>query len=139
FLHYVQKDAVPAREFLEKSFPLLKAAEIAEPDNPRVLWVLGASQWYTPSARGGGQQLAIQTYEKGLKSARMKRSAVKDPLYPSWGEPELLMNLAFANLNASTPDLKAAEGYAEDALKIVPYWHYVRDIQLPQIRATIRK
>ena len=40
FLHFVEKDDGPARGFLEKSLPLLKAAETAEPENPRVLWVL---------------------------------------------------------------------------------------------------
>jgi hypothetical protein len=57
-----------------------------------------------------------------------------DPLEPAWGEAELLANLAFANLNRATPDLPAAEPYAESALALVPYWHYVRDILLPQIR-----
>jgi hypothetical protein len=51
-----------------------------------------------------------------------------------WGEAELLMNLAFANLNRATPDLAAAERYAESALALVPYWHYVQNILLPQIR-----
>jgi hypothetical protein len=44
------------------------------------------------------------------------------------------MNLAFANLNRAKPDLAAAERYAQSALALVPYWHYVRDILLPQIR-----
>jgi hypothetical protein len=51
-----------------------------------------------------------------------------------WGEAELLMHLAFANLNRATPDLAAAERYAESALALVPYWHYVQNIVLPQIR-----
>lgn len=135
FLHYVQKDAGPAKDFLEKSLPLLKAAEAAEPENPRVLWVLGASRWYAPPERGGGQAAAIATYEKGLMAARSQKSRPNDVLTPSWGEPELLMNLAWSNLNQTTPDLKAAEQYANSALQIVPYWHYVRDILLPQIRA----
>ena len=44
-------------------------------------------------------------------------------------------NLAWSNLNRTTPDLAAAEGYARSALLLVPYWHYVRDILLPQILA----
>ncbi len=32
-----------------------------------------------------------------------------DPLEPSWGEPELLMSLAWSHLNGNTPDLDAAE------------------------------
>jgi len=43
------------------------------------------------------------------------------------------MNLAWANLNRATPDLDAAEANARAALALVPYWHYVRDMLLPQI------
>jgi hypothetical protein len=55
-------------------------------------------------------------------------------LDPSWGEPELLMSLAWSKLNETTPELTAAEQNADSALQLVPYWHYVRDILLPQIR-----
>jgi hypothetical protein len=72
---------------------------------------------------------------KGLKAAREREGAVRDPLRPSWGEPELLMNLVWSNLNRSKPNLDAAEQYARSALALVPYWHYVRDILLPQITA----
>ena len=33
------------------------------------------------------------------------------------------------------PDLNAAEQHIQAALKMVPYWHYARDILMPQIRA----
>ena len=49
------------------------------------------------------------------------------------------MNLAFGNLNRAKPDLAAAERYAESALGLVPYWRYVRDTLLPQIREARRK
>lgn len=58
---------------------------------------------------------------------------MRDPLIPSWGEPECLMSLAGANLYRPTPNLAAAEQYARSALALVPYWHYVRDILLPSI------
>ena len=59
---------------------------------------------------------------------------VADSLDPTWGEPESLMSLAWSKLNQTTPDANAAELGADSALKLVPYWHYVRDILLPQIR-----
>ena len=49
------------------------------------------------------------------------------------------MNLAYSNLNKNTPDVTAAERQARAALEIVPYWHYVRDILLPQILAAKAK
>jgi len=136
-LHYVGNDLPGAREFMQKSFPLLKEAEAAEPDNPRLLWVVGAYRFYNPPERGGGQTFAIETYQKGLQAARQQRSSSHDVLVPSWGEPELLMSLAFSTLNKKTPDLAAAERYAQQALALVPNWHYVRDLLEPQIRKAI--
>ena len=121
------------REGYAKHNELLGEARKAEPANPRLAWVVGATQFYTPPQYGGGQAKAIETYEAGLVSAKQER--VTDDLNPSWGEPELLMNLAFANLNGAQPDLAAADRYAQAALKVVPYWHYIRDILIPQIRA----
>ena len=69
------------------------------------------------------------------RAIREHKESISDPLEPTWGEPELLMSLAWSNLNRTTPDLKAAKQYAQAALKLVPYWHYVRDFLMPQIRA----
>jgi hypothetical protein len=113
---------------------LLKEAKTTSPDNPRLLWVVGPNLWSTPPNRGGGQEKAIATYEKGLDVIRQRKEGTNDPLEPTWGEPELLMSLAWSNLNRTTPDLKAAEQYAQAALKLVPYWHYVRDVLMAQIR-----
>ena len=109
------------------------------PDNPRLLWVVGPNQWNTPPERGGGQVKAIATYEEGLAAIRGRKENANDALEPTWGEPELLMSLAWSNLNRTTPDLKAAEQYAQAALKLVPYWHYVRDVLMPQIRTAQAK
>ena len=122
-----------SKSFAE-SMALLDEAFAAAPDNPRLLWVRGANQWYAPPERGGGQDVALATYQRGLDLARQQKGRGTDPLEPTWGEAELLMNLAFANLNRATPDLAAAESHAQSALALVPYWHYVRDILLPQIR-----
>jgi tetratricopeptide (TPR) repeat protein len=129
-----QKDPARVQELVARARPLLKEAEAAAPENPRLLWVLGGNRWYAPPERGGGQDKAMETYEKGLVAARKQKATASDPLEPSWGEPELLMSLAWANLNRTAPDLNAAEQYARSALELVPNWHYVRDILIPQIR-----
>ena len=49
------------------------------------------------------------------------------------------MNRAWSYQHAKTPDLKAAQADAEAALAQVPYWHYVKDILLPQIKAAQEK
>jgi hypothetical protein len=128
-----QKNTPRLQELLARAAPLRKEAQAAEPDNPRLLWVLGPDCWYAPARFGCSQDKAIALYNKGLEAARKQKVDSGDPLEPSWGESELLMSLAWANLHRSTPDLAAAEDNARSALELVPYWHYVRDILLPQI------
>ena len=76
--------------------------------------------------------LTLSCFSHGKE--RKLKGAVTDPLEPSWGEPELLMSLAWSTLNRATPDVNAADQYAHSALALVPYWHYARDILLPQIQ-----
>ena len=141
YLMYLnKKDPTRVHELLQQSSPLLKEAMATAPDNPRLLWVLGPIRWSSfPEELGVGQEKAIEGYNKGLEAVRDHKRDVVDPLEPSWGEPELLMSLAWSNLNRTAPDLNAAEQDAEAALKLVPYWHYVRDILMPQIRAAQAK
>jgi hypothetical protein len=113
--------------------PLYKELEAEAPGNPRVLWVLGPAAWSAPAAAGGSQELAFARYQRGLDAVKAQKINSADPLEPTWGEPELLMNLAWSNLNKTDPDLAEAEHYARAALKMVPNWHYVRDILLPKI------
>jgi ketosteroid isomerase-like protein len=140
YLMYLnKKDPTRVQELLQQLSPLLKEATAAAPNNPRLLWVLGPIRWSSPPDRGGGQDKAFESYNRGLEAVRNQKGDASDPLEPSWGEPELLMSLAWSNLNRTTPDLNAAEQDAQAALEIVPYWHYVRDILMPQIRAAQAK
>lgn len=130
-------DAAQIQELYGQSAPIIKEAKEMAPGNPRLLWVLGPILWNTPEERGGGQEKAIANYEKGLELAHRRKSA--EGLDPDWGEPELLMSLAWSQLNRRTPDLDTAERQARAALQLVPYWHYVRDILMPQIVAARTK
>ena len=118
---------------------LRSEAETLDSDNPRLLWVMGPNVWKSPPERGGGESKAIEMYLRGLKIIRERQRSHADPLEPTWGEPELLMNLAYSNLNRQTPDLRAAEQYVDSALQMVPDWHYVRDILKPQIEQAKKK
>jgi len=133
-----RKDQTRAKELVGKILPLVKKADEMAPDNPRLIWVHGPILWNSPPERGGGQDKAIQNYQRGL-DACSKIKTSDDPLEPSWGKPELMMSLAYCYLNADSVDINAAERYARKALEIVPYWHYVRDILLPQILAAKAK
>lgn len=131
-----KKDAEQQQALVAKSRQAVKEAQALSASNPRLLWVMGPVYWNVPVERGGGQAKAIEAYEEGLEVLRARRAskdAKKDPLEPTWGEPELLMSLAWSHLNKTVPDLGAAEQNAKDALALVPYWHYVRDILMHQI------
>lgn len=138
YLHLKEPGAV--EEYSAKFRPLFSEVQASDPDNPRYLWIKGAALWYMPVSAGGGPAKAIATYASGLQVINHQRMQAKDskpsdPLDPTWGEPELLMNLAWSNLNNLKPDIEASESYANAALALVPEWHYVRDILIPQIKA----
>ena len=133
-----RKDQVRAKALVGQILPLVKEADEMAPDNPRLISVRGPIFWNTPPDRGGGQDKAIENYQRGLEVCS-KIKASDDSLEPSWGKPELMMSLAYSFANKSPPDLEAAERNARSALEIVPYWHYMRDILLPQILATKAK
>src|SRR5580693_9772017 len=104
YLMYLnKKDPTRVQELLQQSSALLKEAMATAPDNPRLLWVLGPIRWSSPPERGGGQDKAFEIYNKGLEAVRNQKRDTSDPLDPSWGEPELLMSLAWSNLNRTTP------------------------------------
>ncbi|MGH9443711.1 MAG: hypothetical protein ACRD16_15720 [Thermoanaerobaculia bacterium] len=121
-----QKYAPPIRA-------LVAEIKVLDPDNPRFIWVNGQNVWNIPPERGGGQDKAIEMYKTSLEAIRKKGKSA-DPLEPSWAEPELLMSLAYSYAYKNVPDVNLAEKYAVEALKLVPYWHYTRDILLVQIR-----
>jgi hypothetical protein len=128
------------QEIWGKATQLIKEAEAIDPQNPRLIWAKGPSVWHTPVEKGGGPEKTIEMYQKALDWIQQhKIVSSTDPLEPSWGEPELLMSLAWAKVNGPAPDVDAAEKYAQSALKLVPYWHYTRDILLPQIEAAKAK
>src|SRR5262249_37882297 len=133
-----RKDQARAKELVGQIMPLLQEATQMAPDNPRLIWVHGPILWNTPPERGGGQDKAIENYQRGLEVFSTSKPS-NDPLEPSWGKPELMMSLAYSYLNIKPSDLNAAERYAREALEIVPHWHYVRDILLPQIVAAKTK
>ena len=115
---------------------LLARARELEPNNPRVLWVVGGDLLFKPLDYGGNPERAIEVYRRMLEVA-VDPSPTSSPL-PDWGKPEALMSLAYAHLNLASPDLDAAADEARAALDLQPEWSYVRDILLPQIETQRR-
>jgi len=137
-MHY-SKDRARVQELLPRIIQLTKESQAAAPENPRVYWVRGPQLWWIPADQGGGHSAAIANYEKGLEAARKHKGTKTNALDPSWGEPELLMSLAWSQLNQTTPNVAAAEESAAKALALVPHWRYVRDILIPQVQAAKAK
>lgn len=101
--------------------------------NPRSLWILGGFEAFAP--RGADPMRAAATYRRGLAAARAEALSTvrKEPWVPVWGAPEILMSLAYLNNSGPKPDRAVARAYAEAALAMVPDWHYMKDVLLPQI------
>jgi len=130
FIH--RNDPDKMQPLVAQVMSLVNEAKAAAPENPRLIWVLGPIIRRSPPTQGGEPDGAIANYKHGLEiCAKMKPS--DDILEPSWGKPELMMSIAFGSLSKNPPDTSEAEHYARSALEIVPEWHYVRDILLPQI------
>lgn len=127
-------DKSKLQDLVNQVGPIITEVQTRAPDNPRFLWVMGPIRWSSPAEHGGGQDAAFALYDRGLKVIRERKTNSIDPLEPTWGEPELLMNLAWSNLHRTPPDLDAANENALAALRLVPHWHYVRDILVPQIQ-----
>src|SRR5438094_4207623 len=96
FLAFMNReDQVRAKALVGQILPLVKQADEMAPDNPRLIWVRGPIFWNTPPDRGGGQDKAIENYQRGLEVCS-KIKASDDSLEPSWGKPELMMSLAYS-------------------------------------------
>jgi len=138
YLHATPDDEM--RALLARVKALFADAQALEPANPRLLWVRGPMEWWTPKgspqdAVDAHQAKAIATYLRGLEEIQGARPRGPEPLEPSWGEAELHMSLAWSYLRRREPDLAQAEIHGRRALELVPSWHYMRDILMPQIEA----
>ncbi len=134
---FYSNDAAAMQERLDKFRRLSTRATELEPDNPRVLWAVGAGFLYSPPAHGGSVDRAIEIYRR-MEEVSEATSDADSPL-PDWGKPEALMSLAFAHLNHPTPDPASAIEEARAALRLKPEWSYVRDFLVPQIEAAQSK
>lgn len=100
--------------------------------NPRTLWVLAG---WEASGPNGDLSKSIETLVRGLTLARAERDRPREPWIPAWGGAELLMSLSYLHALPARAEKPVARAFAEAALFLVPDWHYVRDILMPQIAA----
>jgi hypothetical protein len=85
FVH--RADTTVTAALVARFVPMLKELATKAPDNPRLLWIYGASLWYavpgfTDTQIATRREQALTTYEHGLKLARAT-AAPLDPIEPS--------------------------------------------------------
>jgi len=139
-LLYVGGESDPRRpEILAEAGPLLREILKTESGsrNPRTLWVVGGFLMSSPPPLGGQFEKAAATLRRGLEVAREEALSpeARSPLDPAWGAAENLMNLAYLHSHSALTQRDLAFAYAAGALAVVPDWHYVRDVLVPQIEA----
>ena len=141
YLHGKQDDETQA--LIARAKTLFADARALEPENPRLLWVTGPVEWRTPKGSpedvvDSHQAKAMATYQRGLRAFPAASRPGPEPLRPTWGEAELHMSLAWSYLHRREPDASQAEIHGRRALELVPSWHYMRDVLMPQIEAARR-
>ncbi|MBI5835762.1 MAG: hypothetical protein HZB25_00830 [Candidatus Eisenbacteria bacterium] len=114
---------------------LMGELKVTAAANPRYVWAWGMAYFTAPPEKGGGPDHVIPAYLKALEAMRGGAGRPGSPLDPSWGEAELCVNLAYSYLNRPSPDLALARKYVDEAIRLVPGWHYARDILRPQVEA----
>jgi tetratricopeptide (TPR) repeat protein len=93
------------------------------PENPRVHYLRGTSDLYTPEQYGGGADIAIKTLDKSV--ALFEKENIKDPVTPSWGKDEAYTFLGIAHSQKGNID-KAAE-FFKKALEVNPEFGMAKD------------
>jgi len=93
------------------------------PENPRVHFLKGVSDLFTPAEYGGGADAAIKTLAKSVDL--FEKENIEDPLQPSWGKDEAYTFLAMA-YNQKGDKAKAAELF-QKALEVNPEFMMAKD------------
>jgi imidazolonepropionase-like amidohydrolase len=95
------------------------------PNNPRVHYLKGVSDLFTPEQFGGGPDAAISSLTKSIEL--FEKEDIQDPVKPSWGEDEAYTFLGMA-YNQKGETEKAREAFKK-ALEINPEFGLAKDEQ----------
>jgi len=93
------------------------------PENPRVHFLKGVSELFTPEQYGGGADIAIKTLGKSIEL--FEEEKVEDPVKPSWGKDEAYTFMGMAHNQKGNKD-KAAEFFTK-ALEVNPGFGMAKD------------
>jgi tetratricopeptide (TPR) repeat protein len=93
------------------------------PQNPRIHFLKGTSELFTPADYGGGADTAIKTLAKSIEL--FEEENIKDPVLPSWGKDEACTFLGMAY--SQKGDIAKATEFLMKALEINPGFQMARD------------
>lgn len=106
-----------------QSFQYFGKAFEKSPENPRIHYLKGVSDLYTPEQYGGGADAAIKTLTKSVEL--FEKEDIQDPVLPSWGKDEAYVFLGMAHNMKGDKD-KAAELFKK-ALEVNPEFMMAKD------------
>ena len=93
------------------------------PENPRIYFLKGTSELFTPAEYGGGADIAIKTLVKSIDL--FDKENIEDPMKPSWGKDEAYTFLGMA-YNQKGEIAKASEFFTK-ALEVNPEFRMAKD------------
>lgn len=110
----------------DKMMDIISATEQAEqmsksadPSNPRYFLVKGISLYWTPAAFGGGEEKAIEQFQKSEEYYKIRKEV--NETYPDWGQDQLYGYMALALIKRNGDgDLVKAKEYIDMSYALNP-------------------
>lgn len=112
-----------------KSGALMGKAQALDPDNPRILFLSGQSDFYTPKMFGGSKKRALEKF--GLSVERFKEYETAGETDPDWGEEDAMIYLGIALMDQN--DLEGAKVQFEAILERNPEHGWVKYALMPEL------
>ncbi|HEX2786892.1 MAG TPA: hypothetical protein VHP32_03235 [Ignavibacteria bacterium] len=97
----------------------------ADPNNPRYFLVKGISLYWTPAAFGGGEEKALEQFQKSEEYFKIRKEV--NETYPDWGQDQLYGYYALALMKRDKEgDMAKAKEYIDMALAIDPESGFIK-------------
>ncbi|NVO10667.1 MAG: chitobiase/beta-hexosaminidase C-terminal domain-containing protein [Bacteroidales bacterium] len=113
---------------MKKATVTLKTAEKIAPNNPRLYYLRGISNMYTPEVFGGGLDKALADFN--LAILNFKKYKITDNTLPDWGFDETYYYMA--QIYERQNDIVKADFYYSKSFEINPNFGLLKNITYPK-------
>ena len=113
---------------MKKASVAIKKAEEIEPNNPRLHYLNGITNMYTPKVFGGGQEKAIADFNKAILC--FEKSEITDNTLPDWGFDETYYYMG--RIFEKRDDILNADFYYSKSLEINPDFGLLKIVMYPR-------